>query len=191
MKQGPFPSPPVLLSARLKRYYEPLRHPPGRTRLHGATAYTRPSLPGQQLPQAGAGEGFPSSRTHRATVPLPLPRGVHRRCTSRVFTASVAFTVHARLGSPLSRTQAGKSNGAAGFASRYGPDRSHAPTGRLTLGSDAGRFPPTPPACYPAPWHLPGPDSHRQADTSLCPDQILEGITLRTLGARWSIYGMS
>jgi hypothetical protein len=43
MKQGPFPSPPVLLSARLERYYEPLRHPPGRTRLHGATAYTRPS----------------------------------------------------------------------------------------------------------------------------------------------------
>lgn len=42
----------------------------------------------------------------------------------------------------------------------------------LPLGSDTGRFPPTPPACYPAPWHLPGPDSHRQADASLCPDQI-------------------
>ena len=40
-------------------------------------------------------------------------------------------------------------------------------TGLLTLGSDAGRFPPTPPACYRASWQLPGPDFHRQATTSL------------------------
>src|SRR5947209_20212820 len=39
--------------------------------------------------------------------------------------------------------------------------------GLLTLGSDAGRFPPTPPACYRASWQLPGPDFHRQATTSL------------------------
>lgn len=37
---------------------------------------------------------------------------------------------------------------------------------------DAGRFPPAPPACYPAPWRLPGPDLHWQADASLCSDQI-------------------
>jgi hypothetical protein len=42
------------------------------------------------------------------------------------------------------------------------------PEGLSTLGSDAGRFPPTPPACYRASWQLPGPDSHRQATTSLC-----------------------
>src|SRR5829696_4839715 len=47
-------------------------------------------------------------------------------------------------------------------------------TGRLlppswlsTLRFDAGRFPPTPAACYRAPWQLPGPDPHRLADTSL------------------------
>ena len=40
------------------------------------------------------------------------------------------------------------------------------PTGLSTLGFDAGRFPPTPPACYRASWQLPGPDSHRQATTS-------------------------
>src|SRR5256884_8609890 len=40
-------------------------------------------------------------------------------------------------------------------------------TGLLTLGSDAGRFPPAPPACYRASWQLPGPDFHRQATTSL------------------------
>src|SRR5205823_14598511 len=45
MKQGSFPSPPVLLSARLKRYHKPLRHPPSQTRLHGTSAYTPPSLP--------------------------------------------------------------------------------------------------------------------------------------------------
>jgi hypothetical protein len=39
-------------------------------------------------------------------------------------------------------------------------------TGLLTLGSDAGRFPPTPPACYLASWQLPGPDFLRQATTS-------------------------
>jgi hypothetical protein len=38
--------------------------------------------------------------------------------------------------------------------------------GPLTLGFDAGRFPPTPPACYRASWQLPGPDFHRQATTS-------------------------
>ena len=38
--------------------------------------------------------------------------------------------------------------------------------GLSTLRFDAGRFPPTPTACYRASWQLPGPDSHRQATTS-------------------------
>ena len=84
----------------------------------------------------------------------------------------MAFTVHARLGSPIGPLARENLTGRQDSASRYGPDRCHAPTGRLTLGTDAERFPPTPPACYPAPWHLPGPDSHRQADVSSCPDQI-------------------
>src|SRR5438034_10340818 len=41
------------------------------------------------------------------------------------------------------------------------------PTWLSTLGFDAGRFPPTPPACYRAPWQLPGRDSHPLAVTSL------------------------
>ena len=50
-------------------------------------------------------------------------------------------------------------------------DRSVAPpvAGLLTLRFDAGRFPPTPAACYRAPWRLPGPDSHRLATASLRP----------------------
>ncbi len=47
------------------------------------------------------------------------------------------------------------------------------PKGPSTLGFDAGRFPPTPPACYPAPWRLPGPDFHRLADASLSSDQVI------------------
>jgi hypothetical protein len=37
----------------------------------------------------------------------------------------------------------------------------------LTLRFDARGFPPTPAACYLAPWRLPGPDLHRLTDTSL------------------------
>ena len=54
-------------------------------------------------------------------------------------------------------------------ASLHATDRIIAPpvTGLLTLGFNTGRFPPTLPACYRASWQLPGPDSHRQATTSL------------------------
>lgn len=53
-------------------------------------------------------------------------------------------------------------------ASRHATDRIFAPpfTGLLTLGFDAGRFPPTSPVCYRASWQLPGPDFHRQATTN-------------------------
>ena len=57
------------------------------------------------------------------------------------------------------------SNDAAGFA--CAADRSVAPPeGLSTLGSDPARFQARPPACYRAPWRLPGPDFHRQATTS-------------------------
>jgi len=46
------------------------------------------------------------------------------------------------------------------------------PKGLSTLRFDAGRFPPTPAACYRASWQLPGPDSHRLADTSLRVDYL-------------------
>jgi hypothetical protein len=59
------------------------------------------------------------------------------------------------------------SNDAAGFALRYGPLFRSPFTGLSTLGFDARRFPLTPPVCYRASWQLPGPDSHRQATTSL------------------------
>jgi hypothetical protein len=57
-------------------------------------------------------------------------------------------------------------------------------TGLSTLRFDTGRFPPTPAACYRAPWRLPGPDSHRQATTSLRRSATPYGVTSRLLGAR-------
>jgi len=53
-----------------------------------------------------------------------------------------------------------------------------------TLGFDAERFPPTPPACYRASWQLPGRDLHRQATTSLSLSGLLYGITSNCLDAR-------
>ena len=62
-------------------------------------------------------------------------------------------------------------------------------TGRLlppswlsTLRFDAGRFPPTPAACYRASWQLPGPDSHRLATTSFGSGHDRLAITPLSLG---------
>jgi hypothetical protein len=77
------------------------------------------------LAAPGAGEGFPTSRTH-ATVPLPLPRAVLDRCASRLFTASMAFAVYLRLGSPSSRSRGLKLTGRQD--SRDATDRSLART---------------------------------------------------------------
>ena len=56
--------------------------------------------------------------------------------------------------------------------------------GLLTLGFDPTRFPVEPPACYRASWQLPGPDSHRQATTSLSLSVHPKGLTSNCLGAR-------
>jgi hypothetical protein len=51
--------------------------------------------------------------------------------------------------------------------------------GLSTLGSSPARFQARPPACYRAPWRLPGPDFHRQATTSF-----------RSGHDRWTITSM-
>lgn len=96
---GPLPSPGVVLSHGLDRYYGPIRHPPDRTRLHQRLIRAH-RFPDQHR-SAGAGEGFPSSRIDHPTVPLPLPRGVLDRCASRIYTASMAFALNSRARLPL------------------------------------------------------------------------------------------
>src|SRR5262249_37928047 len=90
---------------------------------------------------------------------------VPRRCASRLFAPSMAFALVLRARLPLVPF---------GLVLRRGrfyvdaADRSVAPSKRLsTLGFDARRFPLTSPACYQAPWRLPGRDSHPLAVTSL------------------------
>jgi hypothetical protein len=57
----------------------------------------------------------------------------------------------------------------------------------MTLGFDTRRFPLMPPACYRASWQLPGPDSHRQATTSLRPAiNHLTRSTSSLLDAQWN-----
>jgi hypothetical protein len=53
--------------------------------------------------------------------------------------------------------------------------------GLSTLGFDPTRFPTEPPACSRASWLLPGPDSHRQATTSLRPE-INYSVHLQSAG---------
>src|SRR6266702_2612205 len=104
------PSPQVVLSCRSDRYYGRLRLPPGAlpaSRL--LTGYKTAHFHGHRAP-ASAGEGLPSSRRHLLNVPRPLRRTVPRGCTSRIFTASMAFTVIPAARHCLSP------NDAAGFA---------------------------------------------------------------------------
>ena len=57
--------------------------------------------------------------------------------------------------------------------------------GPSTLGFDPTRFQTEPPVCYRASWQLPGPDSHRQATTSLrTKNQPPTRSTSALLGAR-------
>jgi hypothetical protein len=95
-----------------------------------------------------AGESFAAALPGSSPLPWPSPwiRG---------------------LGSPCSRPKARPLT--TPQAPLNATDRTVAPpvTGPLTLGSDPARFQTKPPACYRASWQLPGPDSHRQATTSL------------------------
>jgi hypothetical protein len=58
------------------------------------------------------------------------------------------------------------------------------PTGLSTLGFDPARYQTEPPACYRAPWRLPGRDSHPLATTSLSSDQVIPSTTSDSLGTR-------
>src|SRR5215207_8502844 len=162
------PSPRVLLSRRLKRYYGRLRLPPGtQSTSRLSTGYRTGRSDGTHPRGRRAGEGLPSSRRHPLNVPSPHTPGGSSGPQSRLFTPSMAFAVTsaARLllfppaGGVLTTRQ----------ASHNASDRSVAPsTGLLTLRFDPGRFPPKPAACYRASWQLPGPDLPRLATTSLC-----------------------
>src|SRR5689334_20016723 len=124
-----------------------LRPPPTPTR----PAIHFPVPAGYRTPRSGdntaghrAGEGLPSSRRHPRYVPRPLRRGVPHGCASRLYTASMAFTLITRARHSLAPPSTG-GNGydAAGFASCYGPHRRspfhRAPDAGLRPGPFPGR----------------------------------------------------
>ena len=111
MKQGPFPSRAVVLSDPLKRYYKPLRHPPGRHATSRDHRLYAPIASRASFRRLGAGEGFSSSRTHPATVPIPLPRGVLDRCNPGSTRRPWPSPSIPWLGSPLTRSRGLKLTG--------------------------------------------------------------------------------
>jgi len=113
------------------------------------------------IPQdASSGEGLSSSRRHHLNVPRPLTPESPSRPHSRIFAASMAFAVNrpARLSLRCLTTRQ------ASLALRTA--QLLPLTGLSTPGSSPARFQTELPACYRAPWRLPGPDFHRQATTS-------------------------
>jgi hypothetical protein len=95
----------------------------------------------------------------------------------------VAFAVKDAARLSLPPTPNGRAAITTRQASRDATDRSVAPPeGLLTLGFDPARFQTEPPACYRASWQLPGRDSHPQAATSLCWNELLDNY-LQLLGA--------
>jgi len=160
------PSPAVLLSARLDRYYGRLRFPPGSRPLPSSSPVIGRGRSGalRRPPDRGGSPRFPLPPSQRSE---PITPGSPSGLRSRLSTPSVAFAVthSARLSLFRPKTVALT----ARQASLEATDRSLAPPkGLSTLGFDPTRFQTEPPACYRASWQLPGPDSHRQATTSLC-----------------------
>ena len=164
-KQRPFPSPRVLLSRRLKRYYGRLRLPPGTPPTSRVTGYRARRSDGthRRPPGRGGPPQFPPPPSERSTPHTPGGSSGQR---SRLFTPSMAFALTGRARLLLSPPEGGLLT--TRQASLDAADRLVAPPeGLLTLGFDQTRFQTQPPACYRASWQLPGPDSHRQATTSL------------------------
>ena len=120
---------------------------------------------GQAIPRnsqcVSAGKGLPSSRRHRLNVPRPLtprsPSRLHFQDLHRFHGLH-----RERPGSALPQCLTTRQASLPLRTAQLLP-----PTGLSTLGFDPARFQTKPPACYRAPWRLPGPDSHRQATTNL------------------------
>lgn len=115
------PSPAVVLSARLDRYYDRLRRPPSSKPTSRFDRLWGSALQWHLFAGHRAGEGLSSSRRHLLNVPRPIRRRVLDGCASRVCTASVAFTPTSRARLSLSPTRRQGPNDAAGFTLCCGP----------------------------------------------------------------------
>src|SRR5215211_3521180 len=121
--------------------------------------------PAPPRPQARGRGGPPQFPPPPSARSAPLTPGGSSTVHARLFPSSMAFALLLRARLLLGPFRVGLTTRQA---SLHAADRTVAPpTGALTLRFDAGRFPPTPAACYRASWQLPGRDLHPLAVTSL------------------------
>src|SRR5437764_4491527 len=160
------PSPRVLLSRRLKRYYGRLRRPPGtRSTSWLNTGYRTRRFRQHQhrrLPGRGGPPQFPPPPSERSEPSTP------RSSSGLQFQALDPFRGlrRERRGSALPSSHPEAGTLTTRQASLDASDRSVAPPeGLLTLGFDPARFQTEPPAFYRASWRLPGRDSRPKAAT--------------------------
>ena len=149
-KQGRFASGRVVLSTTLDRYYHPLRRPPDSMRLPVRRLYA-PTAPGPQALGRGGPLQFPPPPSARSTSITPGGSSALRLQALHAVHDPRPVTPGSAPPCPL--TGLGSRRCRLRFMLRTA--RLLPPTRHLTLGSDAGRFPPTPPACYRAPWNYP------------------------------------
>jgi hypothetical protein len=113
-KQRPFPSPQVVLSCGSTGTTAASDAYPASVPLPRVTGY-KPPRSGKSAGHR-AGEGLPSSRHHYRHVPRPIRRKVLHGCASRLFAASMAFTLIPGARHPLIPPKGETSNDAAGVA---------------------------------------------------------------------------
>jgi hypothetical protein len=149
-------TPSATLPARrdfpLKRLYAPAA--PSTARHRGQRGLPQFTCPPSDHPDPPTPEG--------SSTPAPGTR-----------TSSVAFAVISAARHPLVPPCGGLASRGCRIRFMLRAGRLLPPQGLSTPRFDAGRFPPTPAACYQAPWRLPGPDFHRLADTRLCAGQLI------------------
>ena len=158
MKQGPF-APAGLCCPARHHYYDPLRLPLGRLPLPGFAGYRQAR---SRPPQAtGPRRASPVPRTTIRRSTPPTPEGSSAPAPGSQ-TPSMAFAVAATGSAPSFPAHTGERLTTL-QASLDAADRHESlhPASHAGLSTDArGHH-------YRGPWHLPGPDSHRQAVLSL------------------------
>lgn len=119
LARGPSLRPGYVVPA-IHATYGPRRLPLGAPPFRRVSAYRlrryRAPRDGNPRPHhAGAETDLSCSMAGYPTVPIPIPRRVHRRCTSKLFAPSIAFTHLRRARLPHLSCNAGEPDEAAGF----------------------------------------------------------------------------
>ncbi len=140
MKQGPFPHRRFCCPRGSSGTTGPSATLPAGTRLHGITAYTRPSLPEHQPAGPGPGRASPVPASTLRPFRSLYPGGFFT-AASRLFAASMAFAVPSPARLPLGPLAREKLTGRQD--SLHATDRSLArPHGTLDAGLRRRAFPP-------------------------------------------------